>query len=296
MKPVVGIGIACLDHLLLVPEKSKDGGHVSDFRIEGGGLTATALVAAARLGAPTRLWCRVGDDEAGRAILRGLAGEGVDAGNVQVVAGARSPISVVHVDAQSGERTIFHHRGNCYENADEPPTLDGIEEAGALLVDPTWHAAAMAGARRARDARVPVIGDFHPSRDPELAALLDWLIVGEAPGRDLAAGQEAEDVLRHLCGFGPFQAAVTAGSKGCWYLVDEEVRHCAAFQTDVVDTTGAGDAFHGAFGFAIAQGWDVDRAVRLGCAVGALCCKAFGGRAALPDLATALALVGDSPA
>jgi len=294
MKPVVGIGIACLDHLIVVPKASKHGGHVADYRMEGGGLTASALVAAARLGAPTRLWTSLGDDEIGLAIAQGLAREGVDTSGIHFVRGARSPVSVVHIESPSGERTIYHFRGNAFEAAEVLANLDEIEKAGALLVDSTWHTGALAGTRRTHDAGVPVIGDFDPRRDPELAAELDYLIVSEQVGKSLANGPDVRIALQCLREFGPLFVAITAGAHGCWYLAGDSVSHCPAFRVDVVDTTGAGDAFHGAFGFAIAQGWQVSEAVRLGCAVGALCCTALGGRAGLPDLPTAQALLRGS--
>jgi len=291
MKPVVGIGIACLDHLIVVPARSKQGGRIGEFRVEGGGLTATALVAAARLGAPTHLWTCLGDDEIGLAIVQGLTREGVDTRDIQFVPGARSPVSVIHVEAPSGERVIYHYRGDAFERVGPPPDFDGIEEAGALLVDYCWHAGALAGAQRARKARVPVIGDFDPRRDPELAAALDYLIVGEQVGRSLANGPDPRIALRRLREFGPTFVAITGGPLGCWYLAGDKPGHCPAFRIKVVDTTGAGDAFHGAFGFAIAQGLQIAEAIRLACAVGALCCTALGGRAGLPDLTTATALL-----
>jgi sulfofructose kinase len=247
MKPVVGIGIACLDHLIVVPENSKEGGRISDYRVEGGGLTASALVAAARLGARAQFWTCLGDDDVGRAIADGLAREGIDTRGIRFVAGARSPVSVVHVESPSGERAIYHFRGDAFEKAGPPPEFKGIEKAGAVLVDYCWHAGALAGARRARELGIPVIGDFDPRRDPELAAPLDCLIVGEQAAGSLAKKRGVEVALGRLREFGPSFVAVTAGARGCWYSAGETVRHCPAFPVNVVDTTGAGDAFHGAF-------------------------------------------------
>jgi len=291
MRPVVGIGIACLDHLIVVPEGSRQGGRIANYRMEGGGLTATALVAAARLGAPTRLWTCLGDDDAGQALLHDLIREDIDTRGIRFVRGARSPVSVVHVESPSGERTIYHYRGDAFIKTGALPDFDGLEQAGALLVDSTWHEAALAGALRARDAGVPVIGDFDPRKDPELAGVLDCLIVGTRVGGELAKGLGIEVALRRLHSFGPALVAITAGEKGCWYLVGDTPHLCPAFKVDVVDTTGAGDALHGAFAFAIGQGWEIEKAIQLGCAVGALCCTALGGRAALPDLKTALSLL-----
>jgi len=292
MKTVVGIGIACLDHLIVVPQTGRQGDQISDYVVACGGLTATALAAAARLGAPTRLWTCLGDDDAGQAIVQGLERDGVDTQEVRVVPGARSPVSVIHVEAPSGERTIYHFRGDVFQRAGPPPSFDGIETAGALLVDSCWHDGALPGARRAAGAGVPVIGDFDPRRDPELAAALDWLIIGEKVAESIAPGQGPDGMLRQLREFGPRCVAITAGERGCWYLADDNPSHCPAYPVGVVDTTGAGDSFHGGFAFAVAQGWTADDAIRLASAVGALCCTKMGGRAGLPDLPAALALMG----
>ncbi|MBM3333408.1 hypothetical protein FJY63_01990 [Candidatus Sumerlaeota bacterium] len=291
MKTIAGIGIACLDHLIVVPESKRNGGLISDCRTACGGLTATALVAAARLGAATQLWTCLGDDDAGHAIIADLAREGVDTRGVRFVRGARSPVSVIHVLSPSGERAIYHYRGDTFARAGPPPAFDGIEQAGALVVDSCWHEGALAGARRARAAGVPVVGDFDPRDDPELAAALDCLIVSEEVAKGLAPGQGPDAALDRLRGFGPPFVAFTAGAEGCWYLAGKKARHCPACAVEVVDTTGAGDAFHGAFAFALAKKWPINKAVKLACAVGALVCTRVGGRAGLPDLPTAMALL-----
>jgi len=291
MKTIAGIGIACLDHLIVIPESKRDGGLISDCQTACGGLTATALVAAARLGAPTQLWTCLGYDDAGRAIIADLAREGIDTHGIRCIRGAHSPVSVIHVLSPSGERAIYHYRGDAFARAGPPPAFEGIEKAGTLLVDSCWREGALAGAHRARAAGVPVIGDFDPRDDPELAAALDYLIVGEEVAEGLAPAQQPDAALHRLRQFGPPFVAFTAGAKGCWYLAGDKVDHCAAYAVEVVDTTGAGDAFHGAFAFGLAQQWPVGEAVKLACAVGALACTAVGGRAGLPDLPTALALL-----
>jgi sulfofructose kinase len=106
-----------------------------------------------------------------------------------------------------------------------------------------------------------------------------------APG---AAWQEQLEVLKAL---GPAFPAITAGQDGCWYLEDGEVRHQPAFPVDVVDTTGAGDVFHGAFAYGLGRGWAEARWVEFASAVAALSCRALGGPRAIPDLEETLALL-----
>jgi sulfofructose kinase len=94
--------------------------------------------------------------------------------------------------------------------------------------------------------------------------------------------------LETLQSLGPEFPAITGGSEGCWHLDGGKVAHQPAFSVDVVDTTGAGDVFHGAFAYGLGRRWESGRSVEFAAAVAALSCRALGGRAAIPDLEEAL--------
>ena len=88
-----------------------------------------------------------------------------------------------------------------------------------------------------------------------------------------------QQVLRH----GPRHAGVTMGARGyLWAERDGRSGHQPALKVDVVDTTGAGDAFHGAFALGVAEGMDMEACVRRASAVAALKCTRLGSRAGLP--------------
>ena len=93
-----------------------------------------------------------------------------------------------------------------------------------------------------------------------------------------------EEALELLHSYGARIAVVTAGGRGCWYSAGGERGHCKAFEVEVVDTTGAGDVFHGAFAYALARGWEVARCVEFSAAVAALKCGKLGGRTGIPTL------------
>ena len=76
--------------------------------------------------------------------------------------------------------------------------------------------------------------------------------------------------------------AVTNGPDGVWWLENGRPRHLAAFPIVAVDTLGAGDTFHGAFALALAEGCDLDRAMRFAAAAAALKCTRFGGISGTP--------------
>ena len=291
---IAGVGIACLDYLFVVPRADSGGqGPLRDYAVEGGGLVATALVAAARLGARAEVWTWVGDDEEGRAVIEGLRSEGVETSGVEVVAGERTPVSFVQVEEGSGERTIYHRRG--VDVRGERARLAGRElSCDVLLVDAVWPEASRSAAAMARAAGIPVVGDFCPGEGlRELADMVDALIVPKACAERLSPEGSWEERLRMLADMGPSFAAVTAGEEGCYYLEGGEAAHRPAFRAEVVDTTGAGDVFHGAFAYGLAQAWPGAKCVEFASAVAALSCRALGGRQGIPTLGEALRYLGE---
>jgi len=283
---IVGVGIACLDYLFISPW-AELGATVPLLAhlIQGGGLVGTALVAAARLGASTEIWTWVGDDDEGKQVVAGLRDEGVDVSQVEVVARARTPVSFVHVEAVTGERTIVHG-----PRLDIPQTQAKDVESrrlscDALLVDAVWPQASHAVAARARESSIPVVGDFYPH--PQLADLahqVSHLVVPAAATDQFMPEISREQQLRSLAASGPEFIAITGGRLGCNYLDHGAVKHQPAFSVEVVDTTGAGDVFHGAFAYSLAQRWPVAKAMAIASAAAALSCRALGGRTAAPTM------------
>ena len=291
---VASVGLACLDHVWQVerfpPQASRT--HASAYRSHGGGPAATAAVAAARLGAASHLWASLGDDEAGVALARELEGEGVHL-HATHTPGARSFVSAVLVDP-TGERHIFPFRGE--RLTDDPAAHDwsALQAAGALLTDarhPRISAHALALARR---HAVPTVGDWSDLRQWEQTAWVDHLIVSEECAREALGEADPSAALARLRRRSDQLVAVTLGARGIVWDAGDGVRRSPAPRVRVVDSTGAGDAFHGAYAFAIASGRGVRAAMRLASAVGALTCTG-PGRTTLPDLATADRLAATMP-
>jgi len=285
---IAGAGICCLDHILTAPQVPWGGSAwVNDYRDQGGGLVATALVACARLGADCELLSLLGNDRVGDEILAGLREENVGADGVVRIEGAESPFSFVHVDERSGERTIFHRRASL-ENGDWPD-LARIAQCDALLIDDYYPQLALAAAKAARANGAPVVADVTLS--PQTAEALRYVDVLIAPrefAAKLAPGGDLHPALDEMHRLGPTTAVVTLGAKGWVCSSPEGVFAGSAFKVDVVDTTGAGDAFHGAFAYALARGWETARCAEFASAVAAIKCTQAGGRTGLPSLARAV--------
>ncbi|MHB8080504.1 MAG: carbohydrate kinase family protein [Candidatus Krumholzibacteriia bacterium] len=260
----------------------------------GGGPAATAAVALARLGARVRLVTPLADDLAGRLQRQELATAGVDLTLSPRRRGAASPLAVSLIDAD-GSRAILWRRGELAPlTAAEVDAawLDGID---VLLCDSHEPAAAAALARAARDRGVPVVLDGGSVRPglPELVGLCDDVIASAAFAPALTGEPDPGDALRALARRGPARVAVTCGPAGCLWLADGAVGHRPAFAVPVVDTTGAGDAFHAGYAFARGLGHDFDTCLAWGAAVAALACRGVGGRAGLPTRTEVEALLRD---
>ncbi len=285
MPRIVGAGVCCQDSIVVTPPAAwGQTAHIKEYHEQGGGLVATALAACARLGASASLLSFLGDDATGDTILRDLEHAGVATEHVARVTGRRSPFSFVHVCAGSGERTIFHYKPEGLAGAREIPRKL-VAQADVLLVDAYFPELSRAAAQVARASGVPVVADLVPA--PECAELLQYVDVLIAP-RDFAreAGLETDldAALDTLHAWGPRAALITLGAEGWVYSSPEGRGRGTAFPVAAVDTTGAGDVFHGAYAYALARGCATNDCARFAAAAAAIKCTAVGRRGGIPDL------------
>jgi sulfofructose kinase len=283
---VLCVGHVALDHMFVVealpvrPVKTPARAH----RAVVGGMGANAAVAAARLGAAVRFAGPAGDDASAALFAAHFEREGIDATRLVRVAGASSSVSAVVVDAQ-GERLIVSHRGSALQAA---PPLDPawLDDAELLLADPrcpAWAAAALAAAR-ARDLPSVLDADAAPRDDlRRLAGRARWAAFSQ-PGLAAFADGTPEDALAQALARGAEVALATFGELGLiWQRAGQPPRRLAAFRVGpVVDTTAAGDVFHGALAVALAERLGDETALRFASAAAALKCLQPGGAAGAP--------------
>lgn len=286
-KPVIVIGHAALDHLYRIAEFPEKPSKVRALEhIEsGGGMAANAAAAVARLGGTARLWSRVGADGAGRRIRELLEADGVDIASVMVHEGARSSTAAVIVDGR-GERFIVGERDHAMPVAADWLPLDDIGGAGAVLSDLRWLEGTTAVLERARALGVPTLLDVDTGGAEQLDGFLrlaDYAIFSAAALEHFEGGGSDSARLAKVLTFGVKHAGVTRGAAGyTWACADGTSGRQPGFAVDVVDTTGAGDAFHGAFAWAVATGHDDAECARIAAAVSAIKCRALGARQGLP--------------
>lgn len=286
---MVTVGLSNLDYVFGVerfpPLLSRTPAH--DHLRQGGGPAATAAVAAARLGAQTSLCALHGDDHEAELLEAELVAYGVDTRHVQRVAGAHTWVSAVLV-APEGERWIFPYRDPELLSAPAwDPTI--VVAADCVLADFRHPEQAVPLLSEARRRGIPAVADCSSGDDWHFAQQVDHLLVSEECAREIAGTAEPAVALPRLRRRPGQVVGVTLGERGYSYLEGDRLAHVPAPAVEVVDTTGAGDVFHGAYAFGIASGWTVDRCARLASFTAALSCTAMGGRAGIPDLPTVLA-------
>ncbi|EAM2979132.1 sugar kinase [Salmonella enterica] len=283
MVRIACVGITVMDRIYYVEGLPTEGGkYVAKRYTEvGGGPAATAAVAAAKLGAQVDFIGRVGDDDTGNSLLAELESLGV---NTRRYTQAMSSQSAIMVDAK-GERIIVN-----YPSPDLLPDADWLNDIDfsqwdVVLADVRWHDGAKQAFTLARQAGVMTVldGDITPQDISELVALSDHAAFSEPGLARLTGMSEAIDALKKAQMLTNGHVYVTRGSEGCNWLEKAAVRHQPGFTVEVVDTTGAGDVFHGALAFGLASGYAIEEAVRFASGVAALKCTRPGGRAGIPD-------------
>ncbi|MGB7297503.1 MAG: PfkB family carbohydrate kinase [Candidatus Aminicenantales bacterium] len=283
---IAGAGVCCLDYIFAAPQISwGETAQLEESRVQGGGLVATALVACARLGASCLLFSFLSHDEVGVRVASELTAEGIKLEGVAAIPQGKSPYSFIHVDSRSGERTIFHQAAFGLEGT-VIPDLDRIQDCDVLVVDDYYPELAIEAARTARRKGIPVVADLTmmPKKNLEFFREISVLIAPRMFAAQIGYAEDLPGALQAIHGLGPETAMITLGKKGYVYSSPEGLGQGKAFKVEVVDTTGAGDAFHGAFAFGLAHGWEIGRCAEFAAAVAAIKCTKPGGRTGLPTL------------
>ncbi|PJG56307.1 sugar kinase [Bradyrhizobium forestalis] len=295
---VICLGLSALDQVWRVDrlfagrsEKIKATG----YGTLGGGMAANASVAIARLGASVAFWGRAGNDAAGHEMKSAFIAEGVDVENFRLFPDGRSSVSGIIVDS-FGERQIVNFRGLYPEAADWLP-LEAVARASSVLADPRWVEGAATLFREARARGIPTVldGDMADAEVFErLLPLTDHTIFSE-PALKSFAGSAEDKSLAALARFGCRVIAVTRGEGGVSWYANGQSHRQAAYGVEVVDTTGAGDVFHGAYALAIGASLDVRTAMAFSAATAAMKCRHAGGRNGIPDINECLAFMRTKP-
>jgi sugar/nucleoside kinase (ribokinase family) len=286
---VLGLGIVTVDDVLLLPNFPEPD---SKLRVDCslrsiGGLTGAALVTAARLGGRCGYAGCLGDDSLSSYLREKLASEGIDLAALDPVRRVPPIHSTILVDAHTGSRTILFELPEPIEFGGDWPHESVIRDARVLFIDHYDADRTIRAARIARDAKIPIVADLERSDGPrfqELLSLSDHLILGAGFARAISGCDELPQAIRRLWSESREIIIITEGARGCLVADNPNAapQQIPAFEVPVVDTTGCGDVFHGAYAVALAWDWLLRSRIRFASAAAALRATTFGGEAGIP--------------
>lgn len=296
---VLGLGAVSVDDLLYVAAYPAADAKAQVMRRERqcGGLAATALVAAARAGVCCGYAGVVGDDEISTYALGQLAHADVDTSQALRQADAQIIHSVIVVDTSHRTRAIFFSTDNVIGASPTWPPEDMIRSARVLLVDNFGIAGMLRAAQIARAAGRPVVADFEDDRAPGFAALLevvDHLILSQTFAAQITGANDPARAALALWSEQRQVVVVTCGADGAWFVdaaAPDRPQHLPAFPVTVVDSTGCGDVFHGAYAAALVRELPLKERLRYAAAAAALKATQPGGQAGIPLHAQILAFL-----
>ncbi|MDF1501071.1 MAG: ribokinase [Anaerolineales bacterium] len=288
------IGSINMDLVVRAPRFPKPGETVSggELQMVPGGKGANQAVAMARMGRRTALFGRVGDDVFGPRLRENLQEEGIDVARVEILPGVATGVALIVLDEHGQNTIVSSHGANDAMKEDEIPAL--LEDWSAIQLVVMQMELPLdvveAAIRGAKARGMQVILNAAPAdvRARDWFSDIDVLIVNETEA-ELLSGLEVADVAsataagKALCAEGCESVILTLGPDGALLIDGGQVQHVPAIEVEVVDTTGAGDAFVGAFTAMRAEGVSNLTAVRHGVCAGALAVGVLGAQASLPS-------------
>jgi sulfofructose kinase len=289
---ILGLGAVAVDDVLFVDRFPPPDAKTPVLRRERhcGGLTATALVAAQRLGARCAYAGVLGRDDLSAFAIQAMAAETIDLSHLRQTEAARPLNSIIVVDQARQTRNIFVDFNGVVGAAPDWPPDEIVQTCRVLFLDYIGVPGMLRAAGLARAAGIPVVADIEAT-DPQVARLMDTvdhLILSWEFAGGLTYAATPDKAALALWQAGRQAVVITCGDQGAWYVAAEapgRAVHQPAFPVAVVDTNGCGDVFHGAYAAALGRGQGMAERVRFASAAAALKATRAGGQAGAPRLA-----------
>jgi sulfofructose kinase len=252
----------------------------SEFLITSGGQAGNAAVAVARLGAVTSYIGALGDldDDVANTIIKAFAGENIDVSGAIRVPGARSSVSLILLDA-SGEKMIATRRNQGLSEAVPKDPKAAVANLDAVLLDNRYVNISQPICDAARARGIPRVLDLDkpaPPNDSLVQGCTHVIASADAMRESTGLKDHAAALKKYGETYKGF-LSVTDGPDGVYWLDGGAVRHMPAFKVAAVDTLGAGDTFHGAFAYRLAETGDAIDAMRFAAAAVEPIGTRFGG-------------------
>jgi sulfofructose kinase len=289
---LVGVGLNATDTLILVSHFPAYAGKVpiEEDILSPGGQVASAVVTVSKLGLRTKYIGSVGDDERGRVQLASLRETGINLDDVEVRQNCPNQTAYIVIDQSTGERTVFWSRPDCLRLSPESITPEKIGVARMLHIDGHDTPAVEKAADIARGLGIPVSVDvdtIYHGFDRVLGSI-DYLIASSEFPVQWTNERDPFRALEMIQNEYKMKVAgMTLGAHGALARVDGHYIYSPAFVVNCVDTTGAGDVFHGAFCYSVLNGEPMRETLEFANAMAALNCTRLGARGGIATVAEA---------
>ena len=296
---VIVVGLYILDILGRPVEAIPPGGQVAfidEIRLTVAGTAGGTVIDCAKLGLRARAVGAVGDDEKADFVLSTLSRFGVDISAMQRIAGVPTSATILNV-RPNGDRPALHRRGASdaftLTEADYPAVLDApfVHVGGMPLLAKFDGAPTTALLKAAKAAGRTTTFDMIAATPQTLDVLrpslpyVDYFVPSIEDATVISGLAKAEDAARFFRDLGARTCVLTMGGEGCLVATADALFRLPAFEIDVTDTTGCGDAFSAGLIAGLHHGWDVEKSARFASAAGALVATGLGSDAGIVSFA-----------
>lgn len=303
---VTSLGIIVVDVIARPVDKMPEPGKVvlvNDTAVYLGGLAAATSRVLAKLGGNVALIGKVGTDRFGDFVLDTLRGSGVNTAGVKRDAETKTSVTLVAVSTD-GERSFFHYAGANGAVREEDVDFDIVRKARILHYGGTFLMEQLDGEPMARvferarslgkitslDTSWDSKGRWLRLIEPYLGNL-DIIHASLEEARAITGVDEPEEIAEFLQSYGIKTVVIKMGADGCYIKGEDDVHRIKGLKVDVVDTTGAGDAFVGGFLYGLSRDWSLFECGQFANAVGALTVTKMGGSEAVESYEATMAFM-----
>ena len=286
---IVGIGTPVMDMIVNLPFLPTEDGAVraNEMIHQGGGKIATGMVACARLGAKAGVLAKLGGNNIGDFIISDFQYNKVDTSHILRGAPDTSSHFVISLSEAKNSTRIFI--GRSQPKYIEPMTVDEIDfdyiaSAKYLLIE-NGNETSIAAAKFAKEKglTVAIDADYFVESMEDILPWVDVFIGSEYYYQKRFENMSLRESCEAVRAIGPPVVWFTLGARGCVGLLDGEYHELPSYKVDVMDTTGAGDVFHGAYLVAMMDGMSHRECAQFSSAVSAIKCTYPGGRTGIPS-------------
>jgi len=288
---LLGVGISPVDFFVSIDEYPAPGKKINGIPdhllIAGGGPVPTAACTFAKMGGTSSVISSIGDDRWGDFIREELDKFGVRHDQLIVRKQCSTALASAWINIHTGERTIVLDMSPRLFIKPRDIHLAHLPKPKLVQVDGRHVAADLKVARWAKQVGARVMLDVGSDRNPvdELFPYLDFLVCADDYACAYFKTRSIEKAARGFKKIGIPEVVVTAGTTGSFGIDSGgRIARQNAYKVDAVDTTGAGDVFHGSFLYGIHRGWDLPRRMNFAAAAAALKCRKPGARMGIPSL------------